>query len=75
MLPPVDNTLQPNRGIYDYPEKRSQKSRDEVVPNPIETTTSGTLLLQSLLRLHAHRNRRAITLLNDASSLPQGQSR
>jgi hypothetical protein len=40
----------------EFPEKRSQKSRDQVKSNPLEPTTTGALLLQSLLRLHAPHN-------------------
>jgi len=48
-------TAPPNREPRDYPEKHSQKSRDEA-PNPLEPTTTGALLLQSLLRLHTPHN-------------------
>ena len=40
----------------EFPERRSQKSRDKVTSNPLEPTTTGALLLQSLLRLHAPHN-------------------
>lgn len=51
-----EHTAAPNRELHDYPEKHSQKSRDQVAPNPLEPTTTGALLLQSLLRLHAPHN-------------------
>ena len=40
----------------EFTEKRFQKLRDQVKSNPLEPTTTGALLLQSLLRLHAPHN-------------------
>jgi hypothetical protein len=39
-----------------FPEKPPKQSRDTVISNPLEPTTTGALLLQSLLRLHAPHN-------------------
>ncbi|KAI0274347.1 armadillo-type protein [Russula aff. rugulosa BPL654] len=50
-------TAPPNREVQDNsPEKHSQKSRSKVASNPLEPTTTGALLLQSLLRLTAPYN-------------------
>jgi nucleolar protein 9 len=47
----------PNRELQDHhPKKHPQKSRNEVASNPLEPTTTGALLLQSLLRLDAPHN-------------------
>ena len=40
----------------EIPEKQPRKSRDKALPKPLEPTTTGALLLQSLLRLHAPHN-------------------
>ena len=40
----------------EIPEGRPRKSREKVASNPLEPTTTGALLLQSMLRLHAPHN-------------------
>ncbi|KAI9511254.1 armadillo-type protein [Russula earlei] len=49
-------------------EKRSQKSRDGTLPGPLEPTTTGALLLQSLLRLHAPHNALVLNSIESLSS-------
>ncbi|KAI0253120.1 hypothetical protein BJV78DRAFT_242324 [Lactifluus subvellereus] len=51
----------------EFPKKHSKKSREEAAVHPLEPTTTGALLLQSLLRLHAPHN---TLVLDSTESLP-----